>query len=50
MSIELSPKAYGNWVSAQASRTNRAASEVVQEDVKKYLYDGKQNVEVWIWE
>ena len=62
MSIELHPRscdgnqfsveglakmlAYGDWVRAQASRTDRAASEVVQEDVKKYQYDKKEDVEV----
>ena len=50
MSIESCPKAYGDWVRAQASRTNTASSEVIQEDVKKYPYNRKQNKEVRMWE
>ena len=50
MSIDLSPKAYGDWVRAQASRTNTAASEIIQEDVKKYPYNRKENMEVRIWQ
>ena len=38
--------AYGDWVRAQASRTNSAPSEILQADVRKYPYDRKQDQEV----
>ena len=46
--------AYGDWVRARASRTNSTLSEVLQEDVMKYSYDRKLDLEVrvaaiYIW-
>ena len=38
--------AYGDWVRARASRTNSTLSEVLQEDVMKYSYDRKLDLEV----